>query len=131
MIKNRFFLIVLAAVILSGCSVQPIGPESQEAEPAAVTESTATANTPSPSDNTATECPGAEINPIGDSIAADYAFTTYDQVMAWFCEGAEFEDILVALETEALTDEPAGEMLQMIADGLTWEDVWILIDLDD
>jgi PBP1b-binding outer membrane lipoprotein LpoB len=131
MIKNHFFLIVLAAVILSGCSAQPMGTESQEAEPAAVTEPTATTVILSPSENMATECPGPEINPIGESITADYSFTTYEQVMDWFCEGAEFENILVALETEALTDEPAGEMLQMIADGLTWEDVWILVDLED
>jgi hypothetical protein len=90
-----------------------------------------TADSPSPSGDITTECPGTEINPIGQSIAEDYSFTTYDQVMAWFCDGAEFEDILVALETEALTDEPAGDMLQMLADGLTWDDVWILVGLED
>lgn len=77
-----------------------------------------------------TECPGDEINPIGESIAADYDFATYDQVMTWFCDGAEFEDILVALETQGLTGEPAEEMLQMLADGLTWDDIWLLVGLD-
>ena len=76
-------------------------------------------------------CLGGETNPIGQSIADDYESTSYEQVMTWFCNGAEFEDILVALETEAQTDTSADEMLKMLADGFTWEQIWQLIGLTD
>ena len=56
---------------------------------------------------------------------------TYDQAMTWFCDGAEFEDILVALETQDVTGEPAEDMLQMLVDGLTWDDIWLLDGLDN
>ncbi len=76
-------------------------------------------------------CPSqTAVNPIGESIADEYDFVTYDDVMAWFCEGAAFEDIVVALETEALTDTPAEEMLQMLADGFTWEEIWFVVGLE-
>ena len=72
------------------------------------------------------DCLGDEVNPIGQAIAEDFEFTTYDEVMTWFCNGAEYEDILVALETEDLSAVPAEEMLQMLADGFTWEEIWLL-----
>ena len=74
-------------------------------------------------------CLGGEISPIGQSIAGDYESASYEQVMTWFCNGAEFEDILVALETEAQTDTSADEMLKMLADGFTWEEIWQLVGL--
>jgi len=73
------------------------------------------------------DCRGDEVNPIAQTIAEDYEFTTYKEVMTWFCNGAEFEDILVALETEEISAVPAEEMLRMLADGFTWEDIWLLI----
>ena len=75
------------------------------------------------------DCLGGEISPIGQSIADDYESTSYEQVMTWFCDGAEFEDILVALETEAQTDASADEMLKMLADGFTWEEIWQFVGL--
>jgi len=80
-------------------------------------------------ETTEPNCLGGEINPIGKSIAEDYESTSYEQVMTWFCNGAEFEDILVALETEAQTDTSADEMLKMLADGFTWEEIWQLVGL--
>jgi len=77
----------------------------------------------------APDCQAGEINPIGQSIADDYESITYEQVMTWFCNGAEFEDILVALETEAETDTTAGDMLKMLADGRTWEEIWQIVGL--
>ena len=79
----------------------------------------------------AADCLGEEISPIGQSIAEDYESASYEQVMTWFCNGADFEDILVALETEAQTDTSADEMLQMLADGFTWEEIWTLVELTD
>jgi hypothetical protein len=74
-------------------------------------------------------CLNGEVSPIGQSIADEYDFVDYDQVMVWFCNGAEFEDILVALETESQTGTPAEEMLQMLADGFTWDEIWQEIGL--
>ena len=95
----------------------------QEVKETPVVKDTAVVETPEPA------CPGAEVNPIGQAIAEEYEFTSYVEVMNWFCEGAEFEDILVALQTEDQTEVPAEEMLVMLADGLSWEDIWLVIDL--
>jgi len=137
MTKLKIVLLLTAAFLVTGCAAQPTQssaspPEVTESSNPAVVEATApedAAPEETAPEETATECPGDEVNPIGQSIAADYDFTNYDQVMTWFCEGAEFEDILVALETQDATGEPAGDMLQMLADGLTWDDIWLLVGL--
>jgi hypothetical protein len=85
--------------------------------------------TASPAEAAGPNCLGDEVSPVGQSIAEDYEFTSYEQVMTWFCNGAEFEDILVALETESQTGTPAEELLQMAADGLTWDEIWQMIGL--
>lgn len=77
------------------------------------------------------DCLGNVISPIGQSIAEDFENVEYQQVITWFCDGAEFEDILVALETEALTDTSADEMLQLLADGLAWDEIWLSMGLTD
>lgn len=77
------------------------------------------------------DCLGNVISPIGQSIAEDFENVEYQQVITWFCDGAEFEDILVALETEALTDTSADEMLQLLADGLAWDEIWQSMGLTD
>ena len=77
------------------------------------------------------ECPGEKTNTIGQGIADEYEFTSYDEVMAWFCNGAEFEDILVALQTEELSNIHAEEMLVMVAEGFTWEDIWLIVGLTE
>lgn len=125
---------MVAALLIAGCAAQPTQsstslPDAAEPNNPVALEEAASEETPP--EEAATECPGDEINPIGESIAADYDFASYDQVMAWFCEGAEFEDILVALETQDATGEPAGDMLQMLADGLTWDDIWLLVGLSN
>jgi hypothetical protein len=90
--------------------------------------------TPQPEDTQAfevleEECPGESTNLIGQGIAGGYEFTSYEEVMSWFCEGAEFEDILVALQTEDQISFPAEEMLVMLADGFSWEEIWMVVDL--
>ncbi|HKI54380.1 MAG TPA: hypothetical protein VJ987_09655 [Anaerolineales bacterium] len=82
-----------------------------------------------PEETASPNCLGDEVSPIGQSIADDYESATYEQVMTWFCNGAEFEDILVALETEEQTEASADEMLKMLADGFTWEEIWQLVGL--
>ena len=84
-----------------------------------------------PVETTGPNCLGDEVSPVGKSIADDYEFSSYEQVMTWFCNGAEFEDILVALETQSQTDIVADETLQMLVDGFTWEEIWQVIGLTE
>jgi hypothetical protein len=77
------------------------------------------------------DCLGEEIHPIASSIAADYEFTSYEEVMTWFCNGAEFEDILTALLTEELTGAQVEEMLEMLANGFTWDEIWQVTGLTE
>ncbi|MES0362041.1 MAG: hypothetical protein ABUK20_14055, partial [Anaerolineales bacterium] len=77
------------------------------------------------------ECPGEEINNIGQGIADEYDFTSYEEVMTWFCSGAEFEDILVALQTEDQAGTPTEEMLVMLADDFSWEEIWLVVGLTE
>jgi hypothetical protein len=98
-------------------------------EPTQVVEGTPAGNEIPAAETAGPDCLGDEISPVGQAIADDYEFTDYEQVMDWFCNGAEFEDILVALETEAQTGTPTDEMLQMLADDFTWEEIWQLIGL--
>jgi len=74
-------------------------------------------------------CLGYDVNPIGKAIANEYEHANYQQVMTWFCNDAEFDDILVALETELQTETTADEMLHMLADGFSWADIWLVTGL--
>ena len=96
------------------------GPERFEAPEPGLT----AAAEPAPTGTAPADCLGEGISPLGQSIAADYETASYAQVMAWFCSGAEFEDILLALETEAQTGLPAEEMLTALAEGLSWDEIW-------
>jgi hypothetical protein len=143
-----YFILALVLVFLVACtpeSASEIGTESapQPASTATRPNTTPAATSPehtplSPSATPGTEttlkttdCAGADIRQLAESIAEDYPFTNGEEVMAWFCEGAEFEDILLALETEDLTGTPAEEMLEMLAEGFTWEEVWLVIGLTE
>jgi len=77
------------------------------------------------------DCLSGEVSPVGQSIADDFGSVSYEQVINWFCNGAEYEDILVALETEALTEVSAEEMLAMLANGLPWEEIWQQVGLTE
>lgn len=106
-------------------TVDPISEPTQEIVQTPVTEATSVVETMSP------DCLGGEVSPIGEPIADEYDFTDYAEVVTWFCNGAEFEDILVALETESQSGTPAEELLQMLADGFTWEEIWRLTGLTE
>lgn len=136
----RFLIpMLLVSLLVTACGGQPSTPVVQDAPapvapqvepttesvPESVPEATAV------TEPEATDCLGGEVSPIGKSIAVDYEFTSYDEIIAWFCNGAEFEDILVALETESQTGTPAEDMLQMLADGSTWEEIWQFVGLTE
>ena len=105
--------------------VEPTEEPVQEAAPVPTQKATQVAETAPP------DCLGGEVSPIAESIADEYEFTVYAEVVTWFCVGAELEDILVALETESQTGTPAEEMLQMLADGFTWDEIWQSIGLTE
>jgi len=86
---------------------------------------------PPPLETSGPDCYGSEPHEVGQGIAEKFPEITYEQVMVWFCNGAEFEDILVALQTEKITDFPAGEMLYMLADDWTWDEIWQVIGLTE
>jgi len=77
-----------------------------------------------------TDCFGDEVHPVAESIAEDYShFTDYDEVMVWYCNGAEFNDILNGLLTEEMTGTDTEELLRRVADGESWNDIWITLDI--
>ena len=122
-----FFLAACATP--TSISVTPTPPITAPTEPSEVETSEAAETLPL--ETALPNCLGEAVSPIGQAIAADYETTSYEQVMTWFCSGAEFEDILVALETEAQTDQPAEALLEMLAGGLTWDEIWQKLGLTD
>ena len=77
------------------------------------------------------DCYGTDTHPVGQSIADRFEDTTYKQVMLWFCNGAEFEDILQALQTEEITGDEPDKLLRRIASGETWDEIWLDIGLTE
>jgi len=75
-------------------------------------------------DTASPECLSSEMSVIGKNIAGQFKDTSFEQIMTWFCNGAEFEDILIALQTEKVTDQPAHGLLEMLVAGLTWDEIW-------
>jgi len=133
--RSKHQIVVLIVLLLTtACSVQQ-NPTNEANTPYAPTEiqeeSISVEETLPPVEPVAPNCLGDQSSSIGRSIADDYESTSYEQVMTWFCNGAEFEDILVALETEAQTDTSADEMLKMLADGFTWEEIWQIVGLTE
>jgi len=129
--KIRYLIEVLLALVLTtACSAQPSPVVEPEVPIAKETNDLMEETSPS-TETTAPNCLGDEISPIGQSIADDYESANYEQIMTWFCNGAEFEDILVALETETLIGTQADEMLKMLADDFTWDEIWQIIELTD
>jgi hypothetical protein len=82
---------------------------------------------PAPTEVMDTSCADEDTRKMGEAIAVDYAFTNTDEVLGWFCSGAEFEDIITALETSEQTGIAAGDLLEMLADGLSWDEIWLAI----
>ena len=68
-------------------------------------------------------CNGAEMHPVGESVAETFE-VPYEDVMRLYCDGYEFEDILLALETQAQSEVAAESILQMRDEGRTWNEIW-------
>jgi hypothetical protein len=145
--QTRFLIAALLIILLiNACSAQPLPPAEQNfpAAPASQVEPVEPVPQLTPElesepvqdaiqgiETVPPNCLGGAVSPIGQSIAEEYESASYDQVLTWFCNGAEFEDILVALETESQTDTSADEMLQMLASGFSWEEIWQITGLTD
>jgi len=76
------------------------------------------------SDTDNMECLNSEMSVLGRNIASQFEDVSFEQVMTWFCSGAEFEDILIALQTEKVTGQPAQGLLEMLVIDLTWDEIW-------
>lgn len=88
--------------------------------------SSAAATEEQPLETLGPDCYGDQIHPIGQSIADLYPEQMdYEEVMTWFCNGFEFEDILTSLQTAEETDISAEELLSKFEHGQTWEEIWI------
>jgi hypothetical protein len=126
-----YFLLIALIVAACGSSAQPqVTGKVVETSPVVLPQNTQdTTNPTSQPAVQASTCASSEANKIGEPIAKDYSFTSTEQVMGWFCNGAEFENILVALETADQTGASAEEMLEMLAAGMTWEEIWQVVGL--
>lgn len=134
--QKQFISVILSVLFFTAACAGPVNPPVEQIEPTAPA---AEASQPgdfleetiSQADLVGPDCLGEDISPIGQSIAEDYESANYEQVMTWFCNGAEFEDILVALETEAQTDSSADDLLNLLAEGFTWEEIWQSVGLTE
>jgi hypothetical protein len=112
-------LLFLAACTPSQVSSNPT--DDQFPSPPQVSESD---NPTAPIETSGPDCLGPEIHPIGQEISNQFEEASYEDVMTWFCNGAEFEDILIALQTEKDTGQPAEDLLKLLVEGQTWEEIW-------
>ncbi|MEJ5224084.1 MAG: hypothetical protein WHV44_06465 [Anaerolineales bacterium] len=123
---------IVLVLLFSACTlaVEPV-PEMLTPPPAAAP-TDAPATEPAPLLSTpGAVCPDPDALNLATVIASGYTFTSPEEVTGWFCNGAEFEDIVIALETEDQTGVPAEDLLAMLASGMTWEDIWQSIGLTD
>ena len=89
-----FFLLTLLCLNACTTSEQSPNTSNDQAQPAT---QAAVMDTPFVSLENGPDCLGSETYSIGEAIANQFEEVTYEEVMTWFCNGAEFEDILVSL----------------------------------
>ena len=129
--NRQISFILLIAVFLPSCTssvtipTETVVPASSGVLPPVASAENIPLETP------VTNCADEQVNRLGESITSSYDFTSPQEVMTWFCSGADLEDILVALETEELVGTPAEDLLQMRADGLSWDEIWQVTGLFD
>jgi hypothetical protein len=75
-----------------------------------------------PTENPETNCSTLNPHPMAEGMAEQFE-ASYDEIMTWYCDGAAFSDILLALETEELVDLSVEELLVMVEES-TWEEIW-------
>ena len=121
-------IVLFTAVLLAACGATPVetdrtpGAQRTKPEPTA-TQGSSGQQTATEAPATAPTCTETDPHPMGESIAAKYE-VRYAEVMTWFCGGASFDDILLALETRNLTDAPVETLLER-AEEVGWDQVWV------
>ncbi|MCK6585803.1 MAG: hypothetical protein L6Q49_22085 [Anaerolineales bacterium] len=117
-------IIILALIGVTACNPTVTLPENIIGIPVANTPaSEATPPVGEQSGNSATGyCVGTDHHPIGQNIASTYD-VPYEIIIAWYCSGYSFEDILIALETADAVDVPAAVLLEM-SEEKDWEEIW-------
>lgn len=75
-----------------------------------------------PSGETDPSCLAETSNPFAESIVSTYQ-VAYDDVMAWYCGGYSFDNILLALETSKQTEMSVETLLDMNRNQ-SWEEIW-------
>jgi hypothetical protein len=129
---NKGVLILAFVVfILSACAPTQVVPNITADSSQPPSQPIAPGGDAVPAVTSGPDCLGPELHPMGQEIADQFEEATYEEVMTWFCNGAEFEDILVALQTEKETGELAEDLLELLAEGQTWEEIWDVIGLTD
>lgn len=69
------------------------------------------------------DCYGSETHKIGEGIAEKFEIP-YEMIMNWFCDGNQFEDILLALQTSQLITISPDELLTKRVNGQKWDNIW-------
>ena len=75
-----------------------------------------------------TNCSTLNPHPLAEGMAEQFE-VSYEEIMTWYCDGYAFSDILLALETEQLVDQPARDLLNLLQTH-TWEEIWIDLGVD-
>lgn len=72
-------------------------------------------------------CTGGKdkLHPLAAKIAERFdGMATEEQVMAWFCEGHSFGQIMLALMTQKFDDSDPEELLMLHKNGTGWGTIW-------
>lgn len=123
--KLPVFFLLIAVLLLSGCQD---GLKTISFNASKITEKFQAEKEIVPSSDLRDECPLANPHPVAENIAQKYQLE-YDEVIDWYCQGYEFEDILLALQTSRLT-EVAVEDLLTLSETQSWSEIWEDFDLN-
>jgi hypothetical protein len=128
---NKVIFSVILCLLLSACTSSQVPANSADDQLQPATLSIDSEDPTIPVETSGPDCLGPETHPMGQEIANQFEEASYEDVMTWFCNGAEFEDILVALQTEKDTGELAEDLLKLLAEGQTWEEIWDAIGMTE
>jgi hypothetical protein len=64
-----------------------------------------------------------EPHPFGALLAERYG-TDYATLQAWFCDGFGWGQIMLALQTSAITGDDPGALLELRSGGAGWGEIW-------
>lgn len=119
--RPKIYQRLVAALLLAVLFLTACGGDSLKASYYSSREDT-TPQEQAPADNPETNCSTLNPHPLAESMAEQFEIS-YDEIMAWYCDGYAFSDILLALETEGLVDQSAEDLLSLLATR-SWEEIW-------